>query len=125
MGSSGPAEGGGRSPVRILVVEDEPDLARALRQALEEEGFACDVAADGETAAFDLESWEYDAVCLDLMLPGCDGRTLLARLRRTRPTPVLVLTARDALADKVALLDAGADDYVTKPFELAELIARL
>src|SRR5262245_42714057 len=80
---------------------------------------------DGETAAFDLESWDYDAVCLDLMLPGCDGRTLLSRLRRSKPTPVLVLTARDALEDKVALLDAGADDYLTKPFELAELIARL
>ncbi|MCI0587089.1 MAG: response regulator transcription factor [Planctomycetes bacterium] len=111
--------------MRILVVEDEPDLSRALRQALEEEGFACDVATDGETAAFDLESWDYDAVCLDLMLPGCDGRTLLARLRERKPTPVLVLTARDALDDKVALLDAGADDYLTKPFELAELIARL
>ncbi len=111
--------------MRVLVVEDERDLAAALRRALEEESFAVDVAHDGESGLFNAESWAYDAVVLDLMLPRLDGRRLLARLRRTKATPVLVLTARDAPAEKVALLNAGADDYVTKPFELGELVARL
>jgi len=111
--------------LRILVVEDEIDLASALERALREEGYACDVAHDGHVASFDVESWDYDLVVLDLMLPGVDGRTLLRRLRARKPTPVLVLTARDTVADKVALLDAGADDYLTKPFELKELLARV
>jgi two-component system OmpR family response regulator len=110
--------------VRVLIVEDEVDLASALRQAFEEEGWACDVAHDGRSGLFDLESWEYDLVVLDLMLPGLDGRSLLRRFRENKRTPVLVLTARDALAEKVELLDSGADDYVTKPFELEELLAR-
>ncbi|MHC4137072.1 MAG: response regulator transcription factor [Planctomycetota bacterium] len=111
--------------MRVLIVEDEADLSRALRRGLEEEGFACDVALDGHQALFNLEQWDYDAVLLDLMLPGVDGRTILKRLRAGKRTPVLVLTARDAVSDRVELLNAGADDYVTKPFELAELIARV
>lgn len=111
--------------MRVLLVEDERDLAAALRRALEEESFAVDVAHDGESGLFNAESWAYDAVVLDLMLPRLDGRRLLVRLRETKATPVLVLTARDAPAEKVALLNAGADDYVTKPFELGELVARL
>ncbi|HXG62335.1 MAG TPA: response regulator transcription factor [Planctomycetota bacterium] len=111
--------------MRVLLVEDERDLAAALRRALEEESFAVDVAHDGESGLFNAESWPYDAVVLDLMLPRLDGRRLLARLRETKATPVLVLTARDAPAEKAALLNAGADDYVTKPFELGELVARL
>jgi two-component system OmpR family response regulator len=111
--------------MRVLLVEDERDLAAALRRALEEESFAVDVAHDGESGLFNAESWPYDAVVLDLMLPRLDGRRLLARLRETKSTPVLVLTARDAPAEKAALLNAGADDYVTKPFELGELVARL
>ncbi len=111
--------------MRVLVVEDEPDLARAVKQALEEEGFACDAANDGESGLFNAESWDYDAVVLDLMLPRMDGWTVLKRLRAKKKTPVLILTARDALSDKVKGLDSGADDYLTKPFELAELVARV
>jgi two-component system OmpR family response regulator len=111
--------------VRVLVVEDEVDLARAVKKAFEEEGFAVDVAHDGECGLFNAESWEYDAVVLDLMLPRVDGWQVLKKLRARKSTPVLLLTARDALADKVAGLNAGADDYLTKPFELGELIARV
>jgi len=111
--------------MRVLVVEDEPDLARAIARALEEEGFSVDIAADGESGLFNATSWDYDVLVLDLMLPRLDGWTLLERLRRSKRTPVLVLTARDALPDKLRGLNAGADDYLTKPFELAELVARL
>lgn len=111
--------------MRILVVEDEPDLARALRKAIQEEDMVCDVAADGEAGLFNLRSWDYDAVILDLMLPKVDGWNLLRDLRSRKSTPVLILTARDATPDKVKGLDSGADDYLTKPFKLDELIARL
>ena len=111
--------------MRILIVEDEADLAAALQRALQDEGFACDVALDGESGLFMAQEEAYDLVLLDLMLPKVDGRTILERLRPRRRTPVLVITARDAVGDKVALLDAGADDYLTKPFELSELIARV
>lgn len=111
--------------MRVLIVEDEADLAHALQRALREDGFACDVALDGRSGRHELASWDYDLVVLDLMLPGVDGRALLRELRGAKRTPVLVLTARDTLADKVALLDEGADDYVTKPFELEELLARV
>jgi len=111
--------------MRVLIVEDEVDLASALRSALEEAGFACDVAHDGDAGLNHVETWDYDALVLDLMLPGVDGRTILRRLRETKRTPVLVLTARDVVAEKVELLDAGADDYLTKPFELSELLSRL
>lgn len=111
--------------MRVLVVEDEPDLARALRRAFTERGFACDTAADGESGLFNARSWSYDAVILDLMLPRLDGWTLLERLRLDRKTPVLVLTARDTRRDKLRLLNGGADDYMTKPFDLEELIARV
>ena len=111
--------------MRILVVEDEVDLASALRRALEDDGFACDVASDGREGLYQAESVDYDALVLDLMLPGLDGCELLRRLRERKPTPVLVLTARDGLSDKVGVLDTGADDYLTKPFALPELLARL
>ena len=110
--------------MRVLIVEDEADLADALRAAMQEEGYACDVARDGRDALHALESWEYDLVLLDLMLPRLEGAELLRRLREAKDTPVLVLTARDTAADKVRLLDAGADDYLTKPFALDELLAR-
>ena len=110
--------------MRLLVVEDEVDLAHALARAIREEGFACDVAHDGEEGLYFARELDYDLILLDLMLPGLDGRTLLRRLRTLRPTPVIVLTARDSLESKVELLDAGADDYVTKPFELEELLSR-
>jgi two-component system OmpR family response regulator len=111
--------------MRVLVIEDEPELLRALGQALREDGYAVDEAADGEDGLFKAASWEYDAVVLDLMLPRRDGWQVLADLRRRRKTPVLILTARDGVADRVRGLDAGADDYLVKPFALAELLARL
>ena len=111
--------------MRVLVVEDEPELLRGLAQLLREDGYAVDEAADGEDALYKATAWEYDAVVLDLMLPKVDGWSVLAALRRTRKTPVLILTARDAVDDRVRGLDAGADDYLVKPFDLAELLARL
>jgi two-component system OmpR family response regulator len=111
--------------MRVLVVEDEPDLRSALTQALTEDGYAVDAAADGEDGLLKAESWDYDAVVLDLMLPRLDGWQFLGRLRRTKKTPVLILTARDAVGDRVRGLDAGADDYLVKPFALTELRARL
>ena len=111
--------------MRILVVEDEPDLLRSLAQALREAGYAVDTAEDGEEGLYKAESWEYDALVLDVMLPKLDGWTVLQRLRKTRKTPVLMLTARDQSKDRVRGLDTGADDYVVKPFDLSELLARL
>lgn len=111
--------------MRILLVEDEPDLLRGLAQALREEGYAVDTAADGEEGLYKAESWNYDAVVLDVMLPKLDGWQILDRLRATKRTPVLMLTARDTKRDRVRGLDAGADDYVVKPFDLSELFARL
>jgi two-component system OmpR family response regulator len=111
--------------MRLLVVEDEPELLSAIARALREEGYAVDEAADGDDGLFKATSWDYDAVVLDLMLPGRDGWQVLSALRRERKTPVLILTARDAVADRVRGLDAGADDYLVKPFELAEFLARL
>ncbi len=111
--------------MRILVIEDEPDLLAVVCRALREEGYAVDGAADGDDGLFKATSWEYDAVVLDLMLPGRDGWQVLAALRKQRKTPVLILTARDTVADRVRGLDTGADDYLVKPFELAELLARL
>jgi two-component system OmpR family response regulator len=111
--------------MRVLVVEDEPDLLRVLAQALRESGYAVDEAADGEEGLYKASSWDYDALVLDLMLPRLDGWELLRRLRRKRKTPVLILTARDAVSDRVRGLDSGADDYLVKPFDLVELQARL
>ena len=111
--------------MRVLVIEDEPDLLSALTQALREEGYAVDTATDGRNGLFKARGGEYDAIVLDLMLPGIDGWSLLRELRKTKPVPVLILTARDALPDRIRGLDAGADDYLTKPFQLAELLARL
>ena len=111
--------------MRILVVEDEPDLRASLLQALREDGYAADGAADGEDAWFKADSYDYDALVLDIMLPGFDGWEVLRRLRKTKKTPVLMLTARDSIKDRVRGLDTGADDYLVKPFDVAELLARL
>jgi two-component system OmpR family response regulator len=112
--------------MRLLVVEDEQALAATLQKALPEAGFAVDVVADGQEALWRAETDRYDLIVLDLMLPLVDGWEVVARLRASGdPTPVLVLTARDATSDKVRALDAGADDYLTKPFTLAELLARI
>ena len=112
--------------MRVLLVEDNKHLARALRQGLEEEGFAVDAAEDGDEADHKARATNYDAIVLDLMLPKKDGLTLLKNWRGAgMKTHVLVLTARGALEDKIKGLDTGADDYLTKPFELEELLARL
>ena len=111
--------------MKILLVEDEEDLLDVVGAALRENGFAVDLAGDGPTGLAKAKTNDYDAVVLDLMLPQMDGWTVLSRLRETNSTPVLILTVRDAVADRVAGLNRGADDYLTKPFELDELIARL
>ena len=112
--------------MRLLVVEDERDLADTLRRALEEEEFAVDIAGDGEDALFKIREMPYDAVVLDLMLPRLDGWSVLQRARADGiRTPVLILTARDVIDDRVRGLNLGADDYLTKPFALAELVARV
>jgi DNA-binding response OmpR family regulator len=112
--------------MRVLVVEDYAPLARSMAQGLREAGYGVDVAADGE-AALSLASGDaHDAIVLDLMLPGLDGLSVLARLREARSSVgVLILTARSDLADRVRGLDLGADDYVVKPFAFEELLARL
>ena len=111
--------------MRILIVEDEPDLLRGLAQALREEGYAVDLATDGEEGFYKAENSDYDAVVLDVMLPKLDGWEVLKRLRKIKKTPVLMLTARDQTKDRVRGLDSGADDYLVKPFDLPELLARL
>lgn len=112
--------------MRILVVEDEPNLARQVSTSLEEAGYAVDVVGDGEEAHFMGETEPYDAVVLDLGLPVMDGVSVLEKWRKSGISmPVLILTARDTWTDKVAGLDAGADDYLTKPFKIEELLARL
>lgn len=112
--------------MRILVVEDEPKLARLLARGLAEEGHPADVAGTGEEALWMVDSGAYDAIVLDVMLPGLDGFAVCRRLRERKVwTPVLMLTARDALEDRIAGLDTGADDYLLKPFAFGELLARL
>jgi two-component system, OmpR family, response regulator len=112
--------------MRVLVVEDEVKMAGLIRRGLREEGIAADVAERGEDALWMAGSTDYDAVVLDVMLPGIDGFETCRRLRRDGVwSPVLMLTARDAVEDRVAGLDGGADDYLTKPFSFAELLARL
>lgn len=112
--------------MRVLVVEDDPDLNRQLSRALTDAGYAVDVATDGEEGHFLGDTEPYDAVVLDLGLPQIDGVTVLERWRQDgRVFPVLILTARDRWSEKVAGFDAGADDYLTKPFHTEELLARL
>ena len=112
--------------MRVLIVEDEPKLAALLRRGLSKEGMAVDVVGEGEDAVWRAEATDYDAVILELMLPGIDGLEVCRRLRAAGVwSPILMLTARDSVGDRVAGLDSGADDYVTKPFSYAELLARL
>jgi DNA-binding response OmpR family regulator len=112
--------------MRVLLIEDHLPLVRALRQGLEEEGFAVDTSHDGEEGDFKARTAQYDVIILDLMLPKRDGLSLLQGWRKDGlAAHVLILTARDATEDKVRGLDLGADDYLTKPFELEELLARL
>jgi two-component system, OmpR family, response regulator len=112
--------------VRALVVEDEPKLAALIKRGLTEDGHVADVATSGEDAVWMAIARTYDAIVLDVMLPGMDGFATCQELRRREIwTPVLILTARDAVEDRVRGLDTGADDYLVKPFSFAELIARL
>jgi len=112
--------------MRVLVVEDEPKMAELLRRGLREEGLLADVAATGEDAIWHAQCTPYDAILLDIMLPDITGMEVCRRLRTTGTwSPVLMLTARDAIADRVEGLDAGADDYLVKPFAFDELLARL
>ena len=112
--------------MRILLVEDEPSAATMLAKGLREEAYAVDIAADGETALAQVFVNDYDLVILDIVLPGQDGFTVCRQLRKNGSTvPVLMLTARDAVEDRVEGLDSGADDYLPKPFDFDELLARV
>jgi two-component system OmpR family response regulator len=112
--------------MRLLVVEDEPRLALLLKRGLEQQGYSADVTGDGAEALWLATEADYDAIVLDVMLPGVDGLEVTRRLRSGgRWAPVLLLTARDGIDDRVAGLDAGADDYLVKPFSFAELAARV
>lgn len=111
--------------MRLLLVEDEPDLARSLARALREDGYAVDVAEDGDEGRFKALENDYDAIILDWMLPVMSGLDLLVELRKKKRTPVLMLTARRAVDQRVEGLNAGADDFLAKPFDLKELRARL
>ncbi|MEP6766302.1 MAG: response regulator transcription factor [Gemmatimonadaceae bacterium] len=112
--------------MRILLVEDDPRLANLVARGLREQSYAVDVCGDGKEATVQALVNEYDAIILDVMLPGKDGLTVLRELRgRNVRTPILMVTARDAIADRISGLDGGADDYLTKPFDFGELLARL
>jgi len=112
--------------MRVLVVEDQPKMQSLLRRGLQEGGYAVDAVADGPSALHQATEAAYDAIVLDIMLPGFDGFEVLRRLRDAeRWTPVLMLTARDSVRDRVRGLDGGADDYLVKPFERQELLARM
>jgi two-component system, OmpR family, response regulator len=112
--------------MRVLIVEDEPRMADALRRGLRDEGYAVDLAADGEEAVWKASATEYTAMVLDLMLPGIDGVEVCRRLRADGHwMPILMLTARTKVPDRITGLDAGADDYLAKPFSFEELLARL
>jgi len=111
--------------MRLLIVEDDPDLQSVLVRSARKEGYSVDAASDGEEALYKAQATAYDAIVLDMMLPLLDGWEVLSRLRKTRTTPVLILTARDRSTDRVRGLDIGADDYVVKPFDTPELFARL
>ncbi len=115
----------GRSAMRILIVEDERKTREYLQKGLAESGYVVDTAADGVDGLHLALTGDYDLVVLDVMLPGADGRQVLRALRREKATPVVFLTARDEVDDRVAGLELGADDYLAKPFAFAELLARV
>lgn len=110
---------------KILIVEDDPNINHLLKEALEKEGYLCEQAFSGTEADMLLGMKEYALALLDLMLPGMDGEQVLERIREKGGLPVIVLTAKDSLDEKVDLLKAGADDYITKPFEIKEVLARI
>jgi heavy metal response regulator len=117
---------GGVATLRILIVEDDKKVAGFIKKGLEEETYAVDVAVDGEEGLYHAEQDQYDLVILDLMLPKMDGLQVMTRLRKAKiQTPILLLTAKDSVEDKVTGLNQGADDYLTKPFAFSELLARV
>jgi two-component system copper resistance phosphate regulon response regulator CusR len=111
--------------MRILIVEDEPKTGTYLRKGLTEAGYVVDWVEDGVTGLHQATTEDYDLIILDVMLPGKDGWTVIENLRRSRSTPVLFLTARDDVGDRVKGLELGADDYLAKPFDFVELVARV
>jgi len=111
--------------MRLLVIEDDPDLQRSLVANLREENYAVDAAGDGGEGLYLAKETDYDCILLDAMMPVMDGWELLVELRKVKKTPVLMLTARDGIADRIRGLDGGADDYLVKPFDIDELLARL
>src|SRR5262249_35756112 len=126
MGMARSSRGAYDAFMRVLLVEDEPTAAHVLAKGLREQSYAVDVAADGDAALFQVATTEYDAVVLDVMLPIKDGFTVCRSIRDGGCTvPILMLTARDAVESRIEGLDAGADDYLVKPFDFRELLARL
>ena len=111
--------------MKILIVEDEEKLARFTELELKHEGYETEKAFDGRTGLEMAESGGFDLILLDIMLPGLNGIEVLRRIRKTSDVPVILLTARDSVMDKVSGLDTGADDYITKPFDIEELLARI
>jgi DNA-binding response OmpR family regulator len=112
--------------MRILVIEDEPKMAKILKKALRQESYAVDIATDGEEGLSIAVSLDYDAAIIDRMLPGIDGLTIVDGIRKAgKQTPIILLTAMGSIADKTSGLDAGADDYMVKPFAIEELLARV
>jgi len=112
--------------MRITLIEDEKQLANIIKKGLQEEGYSVDVAHDGEEGLYMVENFPSDVVILDIMLPVLDGISILSSMRKKGiKTPVLLLTAKDTITDKIKGLDSGADDYLTKPFEFGELLARI
>lgn len=113
------------SNMKVLIVEDETQLRLNLEQGLKEQGFSVETAVDGVEALYKLTTYDYDAAILDIVLPAMGGWEVLERVRESKSTPILVLTARDSVSDRVRGLDGGADDYLVKPFHLEELYSRL
>ena len=111
--------------MRLLVVEDEKDLRQAITLSLTDDGYAVDSAEDGVEGLYKAMNWEYDAIILDILMPRMNGWDVLQKLRKEKATPVLILTACDAIDDRVRGLDLGSDDFLVKPFDMAELSARL
>ena len=111
--------------MRLLVIEDDPILLRSLAETLREENFAVDTADDGSEGLYKALEYNYDAIILDVMLPSIDGWEILSRLRAKKDTPILMLTARDTIPDRIRGLNQGADDYLIKPFDSDELLARI
>lgn len=111
--------------MQLLIIEDDPMLSNILKRDLSEKGFRVECVADGEEGLYKAENWPYDLIILDVMLPSMDGWMVLKRLRKKHQTPVLMLTAKDTVHDRIQGLDQGADDYLTKPFHFDELMARL